>query len=84
MGYATSGLKLVKSGINTGPALWQYISADAHATVEGASYFSDAKQRGLKLRDMIIVINTANDECTLHQVKSVSGNAATVNAATLA
>lgn len=85
MTYDSTKLKLIKSGFNGGPALWDYTSGDAHGTVEGASYFSNAKQRGLKLGDKVIVCNSgSNYDTTIHAVKSVSGNAATINAAVLA
>jgi hypothetical protein len=84
MVYASAGHRVLKTGTNGGPSLHYYSSADAHATVEGAGYFSDGVKRGMKLRDIVIVVNTGGDECTIHEVKTVSGNACTINAATLA
>ena len=84
MAYSSAKLRLVKSGLNGGPSWWDYTHTDAHATVEGASYFSDAKQKGMKLYDKVVVCNTGDGSTKIHTVTSVSGNAATVNAATLA
>jgi hypothetical protein len=76
--------KLLVPGVGGGPGIWIYTSADARTTVEGASYFSNAKQMGLKLGDVVIVIYTTGYVTTIHSVASVSGNAATLNAAVLA
>jgi hypothetical protein len=84
MSYSASNLKLQIPGMGGGPALWNYTSADARTTVEGASYFSDALQRGLKLGDTVVVVYTTGYVTTIHSVASVSGNAATINAAVLA
>jgi hypothetical protein len=84
MSYDTTKLNLQVPGVGAGPALWDYTSGDARATVEGASYFSDAKQRGLKVGDTVIVGYTTGYVTTVHKVASVSGNAATINAAVLA
>ena len=84
MTYSSSKLNLVKSGLNGGPSLWDYTHTDAHGTVEGAGYFSDAKQRGMKANDKVIVCNTGDGSTTIHTVTGLSGNAATINTATLA
>jgi len=85
MAYAAANLKLLVPGMGGGPALWYYGSTDAHGTVEGASYFSDAVQRGLKVGDVVIVADTDGGyPTTIHSVASASGDAVTLNAATLA
>jgi hypothetical protein len=84
MAYDGTKLNLIKSGVGGGPNLWDYTHSDLRTTVEGASYFSDAKQRGMKLGDKVIVCYTTGYLTTTHAVASVSGNAATINAAVLA
>jgi hypothetical protein len=84
MAYDNTKLNCLVAGVGAGPAIWDYTHSDARATVEGASYFSDAKQRGLKLGDKVIVCYTTGYVTTIHAVASVSGNAATINAAVLA
>ena len=85
MTYDATKLNLIKSGLNAGPALWDYTSGDAHGTVEGASFFSDGVKHGMKVGDKVIVSNSAsNYDTTIHAVKSVSGNACTIGAALLA
>jgi hypothetical protein len=71
--------------------IWLYESTDAHATVEGASYFSDGGKLGLRVGDLLCAVKTsATVEVTWHRVNSVtaptlsSNGPATVSAATLA
>lgn len=85
MSYSTSNPpKCVVASIGGGPQVWNYTSADARTTVEGASYFSNAKQIGMRLGDTVIVVYTTGYVTTIHSVASVSGDAATINAAVLA
>jgi hypothetical protein len=42
------------------PRTWTYQSADAVATVRAANYFSDAKQRGMKVNDLVFVVVAAD------------------------
>jgi hypothetical protein len=84
MTYSNANLNLHKSGLNAGPASWIYTSTDAHTDVDAASYFSDGKKRGMKLNDIVIVVDTSAHTTTLHHVQSVSGNACTISSATLA
>lgn len=76
-------------------AIWIYESADAHATVEGASYFTDATKIGMSLGDLVCVVRTGTPEVTWHFVTNVVAPAAggyaneqpracTISAATLA
>lgn len=74
-----------------GFSTWIYNSADAHGTVEGAGYFTNAAQPaanalGMIVGDVVIVVkNAATFETTIHQVTAISAaGAATINAATLA
>ncbi len=42
------------------PRLWTYQSADTMATVRAANYMSDAKQRGMKVNDLVLVVTAAD------------------------
>jgi hypothetical protein len=85
MSYATTNPpKLMVPTIGGGTQLWSYTSADARTTVEGASYFSNAKQLGMRVGDTVVVVYTTGYVTTIHSVASMSGNAATINAAVLA
>lgn len=83
MAYDASKLKLITPGMGSGPAVWNYTSADARATVEGAGYFTETNKSGLKLGDTVFVVYTTGYVTTIHSVSAVSSNAATINAAVL-
>jgi hypothetical protein len=61
---------VAQSGIDSG-ATWIYGPGDAHATVEGAHYFSDGGQRGMRVGDLIFVIEAAAGGTTCHSVITV-------------
>lgn len=82
MAYASSGLTLLMNGVGSTPSLWTYTNTDAHGTVAGAGYFTDAANRGMKIHDVVIVVDTDSTTCTIHAV-NVS-NITSINAATLA
>ena len=84
MGYSNAGLRCIVDRIGGGPALWYYSSTDAHGTVAGASYFSDGVSFGMRVNDVVIVVDTDSATTTIHGVASISGLAVTINAATLA
>lgn len=86
MTYATAGLKLLTAGMGSGPSLWYYTSTDAHGTVEGSLYFSDGADRGMKVGDIVIVVDsdTGPGNTTIHSVSVAGSTGATINAALLA
>lgn len=51
---------------------WSYQSADADTVVRGAGYFSNAKDLGMKVGDLVYVTNTASQLTTSHVVLSIS------------
>lgn len=87
MTYATTNppVKLAGNG-PAGPQLWIYNHTDAHGTVEGADYFSNGADLGMRVGDCVIVQKTSSTyESVLCYVKTVTaGGAATVAAAILA
>jgi hypothetical protein len=44
-------------GTNTIPQIWVYSSADPIATVQGAGYFSNGLTLGMKVSDIVFVID---------------------------
>ncbi len=63
--------------IGTMPAIWVYKSTDDDATTNGANYYSDGVTLGMKIGDIVIVVDTTTPKVSLHGVASVSGTAAT-------
>lgn len=86
MAYATAGLKLIVPGMGSGPAIWYYTSTDAHGTVEGSLYFSDSAARGMKVGDLVFVVDsdTGPGNVTAHSVTVAGSTGATINPALLA
>ncbi|HAT2607131.1 TPA: hypothetical protein I8235_000040 [Kluyvera intermedia] len=76
MAYSTTNPPaLLMDRVMGGGAVWSYISADARATVVGAGYFTNGKNLGMKLGD---VVNCVVDSTGVLSVTSVT----TVNAST--
>lgn len=75
MTYATSNPPfLMNAGAAIGgkaPRIWGYQSADAAATVAGANYFSNGRDLGMKVGDIVIVYDTASPLVTTHMVLSI-------------
>lgn len=88
MAYDTDFPPIVLGGGGVGGArannLWHYSSADAHADVDAADYFSDGFDLGMKVGDVMFVIETDNSFLqSTHSVTVVTANgAATISAAT--
>lgn len=83
MSYATAGLKLLVSGVGSGPSVWYYKSDDAHTDVDAAGYFSDALQRGMKDNDIVFVVDEDTGTTTIHHCTGLSSSAGTISVATL-
>lgn len=86
MTYSPTTLHRVSNGgIGSGPTMWIYTTADAHTAVDETDYFTSAKDRGLKVNDVVIVVDTNAPTCTIHRVAAVDADGnATIGAATLA
>lgn len=89
MTFAASGLDLLKATVGGGRQIFVYASADAHGTVEGTDYFAGMggtarTSKGMKVGDIVFVIDTNLAACTVHFVTAVDSDGnATINAATL-
>lgn len=83
MAYSVSNPpSLMVSRIGKGPAIWVYSSPDAIADVDGAGYFSNAEDLGMRQNDIVFVVNTTGNLLTLAKLGAISGGAATVVALT--
>lgn len=79
MAYTPATLLCMVDRIGAGPAWWSYSNTDAHGTVAGAGYFSDGASRGLKVNDVVIVVDTDSNTCTVHMaISSIAVAAATL------
>jgi lipid-binding SYLF domain-containing protein len=64
-----------------GVALWAYKSSDAVTSVVGSSYFSNGAALGMKVGDVVMVLNTSSSLSSLTNVSAVTAGAgATVTA----
>lgn len=72
MTYATSNPPAATSQTLTGASIWTYKSADAIATVDGAGYFTNGGDLGMKVGDVVFIVDTANGLTTISQVSTVS------------
>lgn len=85
MSYAASGIKMLIPRMGSGPAVFYYSTTDAHTDVDAAAYFTDGEAYGMKENDIVFVVDTDTDTCTLHHVTEITAaGAATIGAATLA
>lgn len=66
-----------------GPSHWLYKSDDAYTAVQAANYFTNGKPLGMKVGDLVSVLDTDSDTATIHQVTEVTDSGATVSQATL-
>jgi hypothetical protein len=84
-GYSNTGLRCIVDRIGDGPAVWYYSSVDAHGTVDNASYFTDGYTFGMRVNDVVIVVDTDSATCTIHSVATAvqATGYVTINAATL-
>lgn len=85
MSYSTDGLRLLVPGIGNGPSIWYYKSDDAHTDVDATDYFSDARNRGMKDNDVVIVVDEDTATTTIHHISAIDSDGnGTIAAATLA
>lgn len=81
MAYSTSNppLRVVSANDGATPSIWAYASADAWSLIEGAGYFTNASNLGMRLGDIIIATETDNGYGTsIHAVSAIASGAATV------
>ena len=87
MAYATTNppRKIIASGIDNSQAgnVWMYTSTDAAATVAGSQYFTNAYDLGMKVNDLVIVVDTGTPLITSHRVSTVTTGASVVGYGTV-
>ena len=82
---ATLPPNMVSQSVGAAPAFWLYASEDVHTDVDAANYFTNGKDLGMRVNDVVVVIKTtATIGATLHVVTEVSADGATVSPAILA
>ena len=59
--------------------LWLYRSPDNFTTVKAANYFSDAFAKGVKVRVVFFIVDTATPATTLANVLTVTATTCTVS-----
>lgn len=59
-------------GIGDFPSVWVYKSADDDSTTNGAGYYTNGKDLGMKLNDIVIVVDTTTPLVSLCSVSAVS------------
>lgn len=67
-----------------GPAIWVYYDGDDDATVNGAGYFSNGVDLGMKVGDVVLVFDTATPQGSVHFVNTISGSTVTCGFAAVA
>jgi len=78
MAYETTNPpSLVSQRIGDGPAIWIYSDGDVDSTVNGASYFSNGVALGMRVGDIVLVVDTTTPKVSYHGVASVTATAAT-------
>lgn len=86
MAFAATGLICSVTASGSAPNWWVYTSTDAHGTVEGSLYFAGMKTYGMKVGDVVVVIDsdTGPGNATIHSVTVATDVGCTINAALLA
>lgn len=85
MSYVTTNPPrvLVQGAIgNSTPTIWGYTSADAVGTVAGSQYFSNGKDLGMEVNDLVFVVDTATPLISTCRVKTVVAAGVTVSSGT--
>jgi lipid-binding SYLF domain-containing protein len=71
-GALTRGNPNANASEPTGQNIWAYSSADAAATVNGAGYFTNGGDLGMKLGDIVLIWNTAGALSSISRVSTVA------------
>ncbi len=81
MTYATSNSpRLIADSIGGNGSVWLYTSTDDDATTNGSGYYTNGVALGMKVGDIVLVIDTTTPKGSFHYVASV--NTATGTATT--
>jgi hypothetical protein len=81
MAYVATNPPKLLTGFAGKGQIFQYQSADAIGTVDDAGYFTNGKDLGMKLHDLVIVVDATTPKTSLARVSNVN---ATTGAVTVA
>ena len=83
MAYASSNPpKLMVQALGgSGPNIWSYASTDGAATVDGANYITNGGSLGMKVGDLVYVMDSDASPVivTLHQVSATGDGTTDLN-----
>lgn len=83
MAYSTSNPPRLLCGAFDGlaPSIWTYRSTDAAATVDAANYITNGGSLGMKVGDLVYVVDTDASPVivTLHQVSATGDGTTDLN-----
>jgi hypothetical protein len=80
MAYVTTNPpRLYVQAVEGSPNIWVYTSADAIATVVAASYITNAKDLGMKVNDIVFVVDTATPKLSSTSVTAVASTGSTMS-----
>lgn len=80
MAYSTSNPpSKVGATLASGRNMWIYVSADVDSDVNATDYFSNGQDLGMKVGDIVFVVDTATPKTSFHYVSAIDadGNATT-------
>jgi lipid-binding SYLF domain-containing protein len=83
MTYAVTNPPALVTQSIAGPRIWIYKSADAAGDIDAAGYITNGDELGMKVNDLVLVIDTATPLHTTHVVRTVTaGGAVNLDAGT--
>ncbi|API59522.1 hypothetical protein BSL82_09535 [Tardibacter chloracetimidivorans] len=76
---ASNSPTLIAEQVGGAGSVWLYRSADDDATVNGTDYFTNGEALGMKVGDIVLVIDTTTPKGSFHFVSAIDadGNATT-------
>lgn len=79
MSYSTSIPPMkVTAGVGGAPNIWIYKSTDDDATTNGSGYYTNGAALGMKLNDIVLVIDTTTPLVSLCSVSVVNATTGAV------
>jgi len=82
MAYSTSNPPRLAVQPLTGKRIWQYESADTATNVDVPGYFTNGKDLGMKVNDIVEVIDTTTPLISTHRVNTVNATTGQVTIST--
>lgn len=79
MAYDTQKLSRLAGTFDGGWGVWLYRSADSFATVKASGYISDAFAKGMKVGDVIHILDTGGPTLTIAMIVTCTASAETMS-----